>query len=119
MEKIPHSNKIVGFYPQFFEVIFFNNCLTTNTITKTYTLELNEEKHSWLSPALGINVDMLTFGTKGFPLILFPTSMGMHNENRDFKLVESIGWFIESGLIKVYCPDSIDWNGRMRPIRNR
>ncbi len=71
-------------------------------------MELNEEKHSWLSPALGINVEMLTFGTKGFPLVLFPTSMGMHNENRDFKLVESIGWFIEAGLVKVYCPDSID-----------
>lgn len=71
-------------------------------------MELNEEKHSWQSPALGIQMEMLTFGTKGFPLILFPTSMGMHNENRDFKLIESIGWFIETGLVKVYCPDSID-----------
>ena len=71
-------------------------------------MELNEQKHKWHSKLLGIDMEMLTFGTKGFPLIIFPTSMGMHNENRDFKLIESIGWFIESGIIKVYCPDSID-----------
>lgn len=71
-------------------------------------MDLNEQKHSWHSPALDIQIEMLTFGTKGFPIILFPTSMGMHNENRDFKLIEAIGWFIETGLIKVYCPDSID-----------
>lgn len=71
-------------------------------------MELNEQKYSWRSGILGIDIDMLTFGTQGFPIILFPTSMGMHNENRDFKLIESISWFIESGLVKVYCPDSID-----------
>ncbi|MEZ5014502.1 MAG: alpha/beta hydrolase-fold protein [Chitinophagales bacterium] len=71
-------------------------------------MELNEQKHKWQSAVLGIEMEMLTFGTGGLPIVLFPTSMGMHNENRDFKLVDSIGWFIESGLIKVYCPDSID-----------
>lgn len=68
----------------------------------------SEQKHSWQSPILGIQMEMLTFGTEGFPIILFPTSMGMHNENRDFKLIESIGWYIDNGIIKVYCPDSID-----------
>ncbi len=68
----------------------------------------NEEKHSWHSPILGLNIEMLTFGTGGFPIILFPTSMGMHNENKDFKLIEAIGWFIDNGMVKVYCPDSID-----------
>lgn len=70
--------------------------------------DFNEQKHSWQSPTLGLNVDMLTFGTEGFPLIIFPTSMGMHNENRDFKLIESIGWFIDNRIVKVYCPDGID-----------
>lgn len=71
-------------------------------------MELNEQKHTWQSSVLGIQMEMLSFGTKGFPLIIFPTSMGMHNENRDFKLIDSIGWFIEQGIVKVYCPDSID-----------
>ncbi len=71
-------------------------------------MELNEQQVKWFSSTLGIEMQMLTFGTTGVPVILFPTSMGMHNENRDFKLIESIGWFIETGMIKVYCPDSID-----------
>lgn len=74
----------------------------------TTFVDLNEQKHTWQSSVLGIQMEMLSFGTKGFPLIIFPTSMGMHNENRDFKLIESIGWFIEQGIVKVYCPDSID-----------
>ncbi|MBP7399830.1 MAG: esterase [Chitinophagales bacterium] len=77
--------------------------------TKTYILSnYNEQKHSWQSDILGIEMNMLTFGTEGFPIVLFPTSMGMSNENKDFKLLEAIGWFIEQGIVKVYCPDSID-----------
>lgn len=41
-------------------------------------------------------------------VILFPTSMGRYYENRDFKLVESVKWFVETGKIKLYCIDSID-----------
>ena len=70
--------------------------------------DLNEQKHSWHSPILGLDIEMLTFGTEGFPIILFPTSMGMHNENRDFQLLDAIGWFIDQGIVKVYCPDGID-----------
>ena len=81
---------------------------TTFACKTAITLELNEQKHTWQSSVLGIQMEMLSFGTGGFPLIIFPTSMGMHNENRDFKLIESIGWFIETGMVKVYCPDSID-----------
>jgi len=53
-------------------------------------------------------MDMLVFGDRGYPIILFPTSMGHHNENKDFKLIESARWFIENGLVKIYCPDGID-----------
>ncbi len=53
-------------------------------------------------------MEMLTFGNGGFPILLFPTSMGMHNENRDFKLIEAVGWFIDKNIIKIYCPDGID-----------
>lgn len=51
---------------------------------------------------------MLVFGDKGLPVILFPTSMGRYFQNRDFKLIESVAWFINEGLVKIYCPDSID-----------
>ncbi len=51
---------------------------------------------------------MLSFGYAGKPVILFPTSMGRYYENKDFKLIDSIAWFINNGIVKVYCPDSID-----------
>lgn len=52
---------------------------------------------------------MLIFGHSGYPLILFPTSMGRYFQSKDSKLVDSAAWFIEQGIIKVYCPDSLDF----------
>jgi esterase/lipase superfamily enzyme len=51
---------------------------------------------------------MLTFGHAGFPMIIYPTSMGSHNQNKDFGLINSISWFIDTGRLKVYCPGSLD-----------
>lgn len=51
---------------------------------------------------------MLVFGHSGYPVIIFPTSMGRYYQNRDFKLIDSVEWFVDNGLIKIYCPDSID-----------
>lgn len=51
---------------------------------------------------------MLVFGHAGYPLILFPTTMGKHNECYDMKLVDSAKWFVDEGLVQIYCPDSIN-----------
>jgi esterase/lipase superfamily enzyme len=67
-----------------------------------------ENYYKWHSPALGREIEMQVFGAKGMPVIAFPTSMGRYNQNKDFKLIESAAWFIDNGLIKVYCIDSID-----------
>ncbi len=69
---------------------------------------MREEHIRWYSHSLNHEMSMLVFGEKGIPIVVFPTSMGMHNENKDFKLIESAKWFIDNGLIKIYCPDSID-----------
>ena len=53
-------------------------------------------------------MEMLTIGDWGYPIILFPTSRGRYYENKDFKLTESVRYFVESGKIKLYCLDSID-----------
>jgi esterase/lipase superfamily enzyme len=34
--------------------------------------------------------------------------MGSFHENKDMGLIESAKWYIEQGLIQVYCPDSVD-----------
>jgi esterase/lipase superfamily enzyme len=69
---------------------------------------MHEEYHRWYSHHIERDLELLTFGHAGIPLIIFPTSMGRYYENKDFKLVESIAWFVDNGLIKVYCPDGFD-----------
>jgi esterase/lipase superfamily enzyme len=69
---------------------------------------LKEHYHRWYSQHLGKETEMLVFGERGFPIILFPTSMGRFYENRDFKLIEAVSWYLDNGFIKIYCPDGID-----------
>jgi len=67
-----------------------------------------EHYHRWYSPSLSRDIEVLAFGTRGYPVILFPTSMGHYYENKDFKLLDSVAWFVDEGLVKIYCPDGID-----------
>jgi esterase/lipase superfamily enzyme len=68
----------------------------------------HEHYHKWYSPRLNRDIEVLAFGTRGYPVILFPTSMGHFYENKDFKLIDSVNWFLEEGLVKIYCVDGID-----------
>ena len=67
-----------------------------------------EHYHRWYSTSLNREMEVLSFGTRGYPIMLFPTSMGHFTENKDFKLIDSVAWFVEEGLVKIYCPDGID-----------
>lgn len=69
---------------------------------------MQEQFIQFYSHNLGQDVDMLTYGNEGLPIILFPTTMGRYYENRDFLLVESVRWFVEQGKVQIYCPDSIN-----------
>ncbi|MFM8451077.1 MAG: alpha/beta hydrolase-fold protein [Haliscomenobacter sp.] len=69
---------------------------------------MHESYHTLYSQDLGRHIEYLVFGDWGYPVIVFPTSMGRYYEAKDFGLVESVRHFIESGKIKLYCIDSID-----------
>jgi esterase/lipase superfamily enzyme len=69
---------------------------------------MEEEYRKWHSPNLNADFELLVFGHSGYPVLLFPTSMGRYFENKDFKMMDAIKWLIEEGKIKVYCLDSID-----------
>ncbi|MEM7108645.1 MAG: alpha/beta fold hydrolase [Bacteroidota bacterium] len=69
---------------------------------------MKEEHFRWYSQTLSKDIDMLVYGHVGYPVIIFPTTMGRYYESKDFKLIESARWFLEQGLIQIYCPDSID-----------
>lgn len=69
---------------------------------------MKENYHKWYSHNLGKDIEMLEYGHWGYPLIIFPTTKGRYYESKDFKLIDSVAWFIEQGKIKIYCLDSID-----------
>ncbi len=80
-----------------------------------------EHYHRWYSSSLNREMELLSFGTRGYPVLLFPTSMGHFTENKDFKLIDSVAWFVEEGLVKIYCPDGIDalswYNREIHPAK--
>jgi esterase/lipase superfamily enzyme len=85
-------------------------------------MDLDEEYHKWHSPAAGREVEMLVFGRSGYPVILFPTSRGSYYQNKDQGLIETARWFLETGKIKIYCPDSLDaesWYNKSVPPADR
>lgn len=51
---------------------------------------------------------MLVYGHAGYPVIIFPTTMGRYYESKDFKLIDTAHWFLDQGLIQIYAIDSID-----------
>ncbi|MGA2016337.1 MAG: alpha/beta hydrolase-fold protein [Opitutaceae bacterium] len=62
----------------------------------------------WYTPHLSREFEMLVFGHAGYPVIAFPTSMGRYYQNKDFGLISSAGPLIDSGRVRIYCPDGID-----------
>lgn len=68
----------------------------------------HEQYHRWYSPRLSRDIEVLAFGTHGYPVILFPTSMGHYYEYKDFSLISTVSWYLDNGFIKIYCPDGID-----------
>lgn len=69
---------------------------------------MHEQHVRYYSHHLGRDLDLLVFGHSGYPLVLFPTSQGRYYENKDFKLLEAVHFFLDSGRVKIYCPDSVD-----------
>ncbi len=51
---------------------------------------------------------MLVFGHAGYPVVVFPTSKGSFHENRDMGLIQSAAWYLEQGLVQIFCPQSHD-----------
>ncbi|UYQ91099.1 alpha/beta hydrolase-fold protein [Chitinophaga horti] len=69
---------------------------------------MTENYYTWHSPHTDRPFEMLVFGDRGFPLIFFPTSMGRYYESKDRGLIDAVSWFVDNGLVKIYCVDSAD-----------
>lgn len=88
-------------------------------IAKKSFLGLMQERFTeFYSHHLGHSVKTLVFGTHGYPVVIFPTTLGSYFEAKDRGMVESVRWFVERGFIQVFCPDSINnasWYANIHP----
>ncbi len=66
------------------------------------------EYRKWHSPALDREMELLVFGDRGTPVLVFPTSMGRFYQWEDFGLVEHMRGRIEAGWLQLWCVDSVD-----------
>lgn len=82
--------------------------LSSRIINKKPNDILREDYRKWYSHHLGRDIEMMVYGDWGYPVLLFPTTMGRYYEAKDFGLIESVRWFIDNRKIKIYCIDSID-----------
>lgn len=62
----------------------------------------------WHSPALGRDMELLVFGDRGTPVVVFPTSMGRFYQWEDFGMVGHLAPRIDAGELQLWCADSVD-----------
>lgn len=62
----------------------------------------------WHSPALGQHMPVVSYGSHGRPLLLFPTAAADFLENERFFLVKSVEPFLLHGRVRLFSIDSIN-----------
>ena len=62
----------------------------------------------WTSPALGREMELLWFGSSGYPVIAFPTSMGRFFQYEDSGTIAALAHKIDAGYVQLCCVDSVD-----------
>ena len=69
---------------------------------------MNRDYRKWWSPALDRDMELLVFGDRGTPVLVFPTSMGRFYQWEDFGLIAHMAPRIEAGWLQLWCVDSVD-----------
>jgi esterase/lipase superfamily enzyme len=62
----------------------------------------------WYSPSLHRDMELLAFGHRGFPAVVFPTSGGRFWEYEDRGMVKALAPKIHRGELQLICVDSVD-----------
>ena len=60
------------------------------------------------SNALSRDMEYKTYGTEGHPVLVFPSQDGRFYDYQDFDMVGVLSGYIDHGLIRLICVDSID-----------
>ncbi len=61
----------------------------------------------WYSERLGRDIAVARWGEVGVPFLIYPTAGGDAEEIERFLVVDTLGEYLEAGLVKVYSCDSI------------
>lgn len=69
---------------------------------------MSREYHRWFARDLNRDMEMLTFGHAGRPVIVFPTSMGAFFEYEDRGMVDALADKIGAGALQLFCVSSVD-----------
>ncbi len=67
------------------------------------------EHHAWFSPALGHEMEFKVYGHAGQPILAFPAQNGRFYDFEHFGMVGACANLIQSGRVRIYAVDSIDW----------
>jgi esterase/lipase superfamily enzyme len=69
---------------------------------------MHREHHRWHARALGRDMDLLRFGHAGWPVIVFPTSMGSVHEYEDRGMVWALADKLSAGALQLVCVSTVD-----------
>ena len=62
----------------------------------------------WYSTSIGHDMELLAYGERGFPLVVFPTSGGRFHEYEDRGMIHALHSKIDKGELQVFTVDTID-----------
>ncbi len=65
----------------------------------------------WKSPSLGKEMELLVFGDKGTPILVFPSEEGRFFEWEDAGLIDDLSEQINEGYNQIICVDSVAHEG--------
>ncbi|MFU8813045.1 MAG: esterase family protein [Balneolaceae bacterium] len=68
---------------------------------------MKREYLTWKSPSLGKEMEMLVFGERGTPVLVFPSEEGQFFEWEDSGIIEQVSEQIDEGYNQFFCVDSV------------
>ena len=69
---------------------------------------LPRQIESWRSPALDMDMPVVSYGDHGHPLLLFPTAAADFLENERFFLIKSVEPLLQQGRLRIFSIESIN-----------
>jgi esterase/lipase superfamily enzyme len=76
----------------------------------------------WMSPTLGQQMPVVSYGHAGHPMLLLPTAAADYLENERFFLVKSIEPYLLAGRVRLFSINSINsqaWMDKTLPVQEQ